>query len=87
MGRFEAYKGLIEYYKDADRLCRTISACEKCPLHVVFKDGEGGCDKSILSFSITNSELRDDIGKALYKMYAVSEWVDEHPEEDTNDVI
>lgn len=85
MGRFEAYKGLIEYYKDANRLCNAkCPKCEECPLHVILDDGDSGCDRSILSFSF---EEKADMSKALYKMYVVSEWADKHPEEDTNDVI
>lgn len=88
MGRFEAYKGLIEYYKDANRLCRSNRpGCNDCPLLITFKDGESGCDRSILSFSLSEADGKADMSKALYKMYVVSEWADKHPEEDTNDVI
>ena len=88
MGRLEAYKGIIEYYKDANRLCRANGpGCNNCPLHIVFEDGEGGCDRSILSFSLSEADGKADMSKALYKMYVVSEWADKHPEEDTNDVI
>lgn len=88
MGRFEAYKGLIEYYKDANRLCNSLCPkCEWCPLHVTLEDGEDGCDRSILSFSLSEVDGKANLCKALYKMYVVSEWADKHPEEDTNDVI
>lgn len=88
MGRFETYKGLIAYYKDANRLCRSNGpGCNNCPLLITFEDGSNGCDRSILSFSLSDADGRTDISKALYKMYVVSEWADKHPEEDTNDVI
>lgn len=88
MGRFEAYKGLIEYYKDANRLCRAnLPGCINCPLHIVYEDGSSGCDRSILSFSLSEADGKANMSKALYKMYVVSEWADKHPEEDTNDVI
>ena len=89
MGRFEAYKGLIEYYKDVNRLCRSFKpgCCEHCPLHIVYEDGMGGCDRSILGFSLSEADGKADMSKALYKMYVVSEWADKHPEEVKNDVI
>lgn len=78
MGRFEAYQGLIEYYKDAHRMCEEFCPkCEKCPMHVILDDGAEGCGRSILSFNI-NNEI--ETGKALYKMYVVGKWADEHPE-------
>ena len=87
MGRLEAYKGIIDYYTDANRMCKAFSSgCKECPLHVEYDEG-GGCDKSIFSFSWNKEEGKEDIRRALYKMYVVGKWCDEHPEEADNDTV
>ena len=91
MGRFKAYEGLINYYLDANRMCRSFLkglGCEKCPLHIIMDEERTGCDKDVFSFNIGEKDEKRGVKDALYKMYAVAKWCEEHPEtEAENDVI
>ena len=91
MGRLEAYKGIIEYYLDANRMCQSFikgEGCENCPLHIVMDDERTGCEKTIFSLFLDKEDEKIGVKDALYKMYVVAKWCDEHPEtEAENDVI